>query len=1021
MKEVCENLMSEKVKILSLYDNANLPDKAKKEYYFVSIEKSHTYFKDSYYSHLKKFWKYLRENPEMIYEILKYSEPEFLSSSFNNFIINDLFGDIFNPDNISNRLYFVIEKLLESEISKLQNISEFNQILNDSNIGYLLEGLLLRKDIQYYFSLILSDIIEEYENSEDSSKPLLFKISDIYDYLLKEKKIYEKELRRTNTDNEIMKRKKKENFLFNQLYKINFPKNTDSKDFCSSLTLSKREEIIVKNKKEMELFVTKYLIDIHKSDLNEIINKEKDPFIFKYLKHNMKFLEKDNNIFSNQILLENIQKSENSEKLLFYYKKNFLIATDILKKILNKFHETLNIMPNPIIYISKIISDLLIDKFKNADISDIYKQLGTFFFMKLFKYFFLSLDYYPLINSVLLSESTKKNIFKIFEIFSQLISGDFYKSEHESFYYTPFNWFFIENINVIYEISQKLYPKNNLGKKESNMYTQDIKTDFFSFAICFNMKIFETFMEIINKNRNNLFLNEKNKKFKEIVKYLNDNLERNMNLGDKNVVNFFLYFDILFKDDIMQKNSEKRIIRIKADIKPNLNINNNLNLSKKSNKIKEKEKIDKIETPELITSKKLLREILINIEESDINELKPKIKMNSFKEVLKTIKNYYIEKNLSQTNININIHNLFNSNKTPIEWQINILLNNLDKIGDFYTRNDYSNLFISLSNDINNGIKNYDFKLLAKIIEKLKYAKYLINYYKLFEKKYIELIINTKTKKFIEKEKLNIILNFKDKILEVNPASEIYDENLSDICTNINEFISKFPNLSELAKHQDSELFSKDDDMNLKGALKDCMKIIKKDLKTYFKESEIEIAFKKLQKYIMSKIYEKIFPSDYDNDDLLFFYKSISLSWLEPKHLKIPNAININNLIVITNSFFKQIDNEKTPSCKMEIIGKIFNTINSALQFSLGGNFSTDDIAPIFEYALIKARPERLSSNLKYLEFFLEKGSELSDMYFDFLKNNLESIKEINYTKFSEINKEEFLQKCYEANKYYTG
>ena len=264
-------------------------------------------------------------------------------------------------------------------------------------------------------------------------------------------------------------------------------------------------------------------------------------------------------------------------------------------------------------------------------------------------------------------------------------------------------------------------------------------------------------------------------------------------------------------------------------------------------------------------------------------------------------------------------------------------------------------------------------------------------------------------------------MNFKDKILEVNPASEIYDENLSDICTNINEFISKFPNLSELAKHQDSELFSKDDDMNLKGALKDCMKIIKKDLKTYFKESEIEIAFKKLQKYIMSKIYEKIFPSDYDNDDLLFFYKSISLSWLEPKHLKIPNAININNLIVITNSFFKQIDNEKTPSCKMEIIGKIFNTINSALQFSLGGNFSTDDIAPIFEYALIKARPERLSSNLKYLEFFLEKGSELSDMYFDFLKNNLESIKEINYTKFSEINKEEFLQKCYEANKYYTG
>ena len=105
----------------------------------------------------------------------------------------------------------------------------------------------------------------------------------------------------------------------------------------------------------------------------------------------------------------------------------------------------------------------------------------------------------------------------------------------------------------------------------------------------------------------------------------------------------------------------------------------------------------------------------------------------------------------------------------------------------------------------------------------------------------------------------------------------------------------------------------------------------------------------------------------------------------------------------------------------MEVIGKIFNTINSALQFALGGKFSTDDIAPIFEYALIKARPERLSSNLKYLEFFIEKGSELSNMYFDFLKNNLDSIKEINYTKFSGINKDEFLQKCYEENKYYVG
>ena len=1019
--------------MLSLYDNANLPDKAKKEYKFITLENSHNFFQDNYFfSYLKKFWRCLRETPDIIYEILKHSSPEQLTSSFNNFIINDLFGDIFHPDNISNTLYYVIEKLLESEISKLQNLSDFSKILNDSNIGYILEGLLLHKDIQYYFSLILTDIIESYENSEDSSKPLLFKIGDIQDYIKIEKEKYEKQLKRICIDSEkteLLKRKNKENYLFNQLYKMNFPKNTDSKNFCSSLTLSKKEEIILKNKKEMEFFVTKYLIDINKADLNELINKEKSPCIIRYLKHNIQLLEKDINLFSNQILLEKIQKSENSEKLLFYYKKNFLITINILNKILNKFHESLNIIPSPILYISKIISNLLLNKFKTADMNDIYKQLGTFFFMKLFKYFFLSLDYYPLINNVLLSESTKKNLFKIFEIFCQLISGEFYKSEQEFFYYTPFNWFFIENIHIFYEICQKLTFKKNIGNKDINLYNNDKESEFFSYTICYNMKIVETFLDIINKNRNNILQNDKSKKFQEIVDYLNNNFEKNKSLNDKNIVNYFLYFDILFKEKIMQKNFEKKFPKLNLEKLTDININNKTNnnniittsLKKTKDKTKEKEK-EKIETPELIYSKNILSEILVNINDSEIIEISKKVKIFTLKDVLKTIKNYYIEKNISKKNIKYNFSQIFNKDKTPIEWKINSLLSYLDKLGEYYTKNDYSNLFISLSKDINRSIKNYDFKLIAKIVEKLKYAKYFTKYYKNFQKKYIELIINTKTKNFIEKERICIIMNYKDNILYIYSIPDKLNENQSpDLCNNINEFIIKFPNFSELTKYQDTELFIEENNMNLKGALNDYMNILKKKLQKYFKGLELVTAFKKVKKYVLSKIYEKIYPLDYDNDDLLFFYKSISLSWVEPKHLKIPLNININNLLIITNSFFKQIDNEKSPECKMEVISKIFNTINSALQYSLGGNFSTDDIAPIFEYALIKARPQRLSSNLKYLEFFLEKGSELSDMYFDFLKNNLDSIKEINYTKFSGINKDEFLQKCYEENKYYVG
>ena len=121
------------------------------------------------------------------------------------------------------------------------------------------------------------------------------------------------------------------------------------------------------------------------------------------------------------------------------------------------------------------------------------------------------------------------------------------------------------------------------------------------------MKIVETFLDIINKNRNNILQNDKGKKFQEIVDYLNNNFVKNKSLNDKNIVNFFLYFDILFKEKIMQKNFEKKFPKLNLEKLTDININNKTNnnniittsLKKTKDKTKEKEK-EKIETPELI-------------------------------------------------------------------------------------------------------------------------------------------------------------------------------------------------------------------------------------------------------------------------------------------------------------------------------------------------------------------------------------------------------------------------------------
>ena len=79
---------------------------------------------------------------------------------------------------------------------------------------------------------------------------------------------------------------------------------------------------------------------------------------------------------------------------------------------------------------------------------------------------------------------------------------------------------------------------------------------------------------------------------------------------------------------------------------------------------------------------------------------------------------------------------------------------------------------------------------------------------------------------------------------------------------------------------------------------------------------------------------------------------------------------------------------------------------------------STDDIAPILEYALIKAHPNRLYSNLKYLQIFMKKDKYTKDnMHFDYLNGYMNSLKNVKYTDFDDITEEEFDRKCQEMKK----
>ena len=64
---------------------------------------------------------------------------------------------------------------------------------------------------------------------------------------------------------------------------------------------------------------------------------------------------------------------------------------------------------------------------------------------------------------------------------------------------------------------------------------------------------------------------------------------------------------------------------------------------------------------------------------------------------------------------------------------------------------------------------------------------------------------------------------------------------------------------------------------------------------------------------------------------------------------------------------------EKSPIKKIEAMLKVSEIIQSTIVFSTGNNESgVDDALPFLEYAVIKAAPNYLYSNVNYLENFLD-------------------------------------------------
>ena len=942
----------------------------------------------------------------------------------NLFFTQNFYIDLFsNSDEFPNELYFIINKLINDLISDLSKITDFSEMFEGSNLAYLLDGIILNNKIRSFFNLILSDIIEKYENSKENRQLLLFQIKDIKNFFINQENYLA-----SNNSNNIANYKKKQNTILNKIYRMKIPNviNEISMNESSFIEFD-YDDNFAKDYKNNEIFANKYLQEINKNDIIGLLNKEKNELIKNYIRNQLTAIENDNSIYSTKNFLGKIQKEEASEKILFYYQRSFMVAIKIIKKIFKKLNEYIEIIPQEIKNISIMIMQSLKNKYNWISANEIYKYISEFF-MRIFKAFFLYPDYNAFINSVILSQNTKHNLFVIFDIILKLMRGDFYKnSEKDECDMTPFNLFFLEILPNVYNFYEKLLDKSNYNLKmeniEYNIYNDlNNKKNINSVSIIYSVHQLTSIIKIINDNYDKLFLDKKQSGFEKdelmieflkVLKKLMENMELfNKIKEDQNIIYFFSYNEILYSEKILDM------------------INRNKNKYFKINELIGDKTTEEVNLNKIIRAKNLIFDLLyISPKLYKLSNIATNSKGKNTKEILTHLNKYF--KGINNFTENNNIDNSLNNNeksKIPKDWYINSLMVCLENLDNEYSKNDYEKFYESIEEDLNNSIKNYEFGQLGQILRDLKTISIYKNKFINLQEKIRDITINLKIRNIIENEPIEVFIHFiynsNQKIFNItkiennnnNKNNKSNNKNINNKllikCLTINDFIKKFPNLSLIQQRQDIDLFLIEREINLSRGLNQYFDILKYFINIRFNKEEINIVYNKIQKYILIKIYDKIYPRESDKDDMIIFQKTILLSWIRPHHLKLDKTY-LDNFIPITSKYINQLDKERSPNGKFNIINKIFNAINNVLKFNKGCSFSIDDIAPICEYCFIKAQPERLSSNIKYLKNFISnEGSDLRKMRFDILKSCMNSIKEINYEKFEGVSKEEYDKLC---------
>ena len=1086
IEEQCRDIYQKKLDVFFTLKRFNKSEQKEFGKKFELIENNSEHLKDLN-NYIPKLLTYLWEDPKLMSNLLMNSNIDDIKKTIAYFITNNFYENILSFNYLQENFMYVLSILLKKEVSELKSTDDLNKFLENTPCGCILEQLINKIDIKSYFNNLLKNIMENIE-LKCSDKKMYFLVSDIEKYISERKQKNQKEKGSSNK-----KKEEDEEDIYRKDWN-DTPEIDINNYFSRTSTLveeNSNDEATIRNlfgKESSKVFSEKYSPELRIKDFLEKINSSDDQKFKDYLNLQLKYCKNQDNYFSNQTLMNKVFDSNYSTKLLNEYQLNFMKVIIIIKEIFNKLLSDLHLLPYSIKCICKIILLLIRKKFPEILACEENAFIAKFFFCKIFAPIFCAPSTGALINNFIISNITIYNLENMIQFILQLVSGRFYREGGSHGDFTPFNWFFMEEMPSVFTFFENLtrveLPKfidNYINDKLPEDYIYDYFKEnpeeyIFHRSICFNIYDIKCILDNMEKNKDKIFQGKENKIYKTFEKLINKkNYIFLSDLVEKQ--NKALEVEDNNKDDSLNYTTsisnnikeEQQNIK-KNEIDKNKNVKTGLFgfVRKKKEKVEEPKPLEAIKY--YLISNLLINDKYKNIFNSSIKtyhfstkELK---ECKNDEEILANkiikIKNFFSSllcnyRQLVKTDFDegttyktldilkelrsfMKSSNFVIDGNIPSEWYVNSLIQYLLKLPENLSNNEFDLLFSEMENDLLNNLKQLDFETLSICLNKTKFVQKGILFYQDAKQKLIDILLNKKIIKIVEKEKINVELSFnysqKKKRFRIKPLGvkekQIYllgnmepnKKGSERVCTTIKDFCKHFPNLVELhsKKSLASDIFELQLQFDIPGQLQiyfDNVNNYLTKIKKISDNNSLILINQKIYDYVMSKIYNKIFPNEQSNEDCKIYENCLRLTWTEPKHFILGKTNYVYDSFLpdaIRN--FDLLYSEKSPRKKILCMTNIFESISNLVKFNNDGNaqIGVDDQMPILNYTLIRAQPKWIFSICKFMELYLgDLKKKKEDNQLMQLRGVCENMIIVNNESLNDVSEEEFTRKSEES------